>query len=192
MIKLVGNMGIIVSRKKRRELAHQPPRPDPVPQSHPGNQEPSIVTQEDVLRSNDDENESEPDEKSEASDESDPETHTNDEGFHETEPDGHDSSESSSVKSNESAKDVSDTVAKSETKATDDTTEVDKFNSAWKKVFLEDLDIKISDNVKIVRIFTSSTFTGIIWSLNKFADISFIKLDTMRLDRVIRTFRTRT
>lgn len=178
MIKLEGSMGTIVSRKRRREIS-QPPRPEPLPQSQPDNQEPSIGTQEDVLRSNDNEKESEPEEKSEASDESDSETRTNDEGFHETEPNERNSSESSSVKSSESAKDVSDTVVKSEAKTTDDTTEVDEFNSAWKKVFLEDLDVKVSDNVKIVRIFTSSTFTGIIWSLNKFSDISCIKLDTM-------------
>lgn len=183
MTKLEGSMGIVVSRKKRRAMA-QPLRPEPLPQSQPDNPESSIVTQEDVLRSNDDENESNHEEKSEASDdhESDPETHINDEGFHETEPDLPDersSSKSSSTKSNENVRDISDTEAKSETKTTNDTTEVDEFNSAWKKVFLEDLDIKISDNVNIVRIFTSSTFTGIIWSLNKFADISSVKLDTM-------------
>ena len=160
MTKLEGTMGIVVSRKKRRAMA-QPSRPEPLPQSQPDNQEPSIITQEDVLRSNDDENESDHEEKSEASDESNSETHTNDEGFHETEPDERNSSKSSSVKSNENVRDISDTEAKSETKTTNDTTEVDEFNTAWKKVFLEDLDIEISDNVKIVRIFTSSTFTGI-------------------------------
>ena len=158
-------MGIVVSRKKRRAMA-QPLRPEPLPQSQPDNQEPSIVTQEDVLRSNDDENESDHEEKSETSDdhESDSETHINDEGFRETEPDLPDernSSKSSSTNSNENVREISDTEAKSETKTTNDTTEVDEFNSAWKKVFLEDLDIKISGNVKIVRIFTSSTFTGI-------------------------------
>ena len=164
MFKHEGSMGIIVSRKKRREIA-QPARPEPLPQSQPVNQDSSTGTQEDVLRSNDDEKESDPEEKSEASDDSDSETRTNDEGFHETELDERNSSESSSVKSSESAKDLSDTVAKSEVKTTDDLTEEDEFNSVWKKVFLEDLDVKISDNVKIVRIFTSSTFTGIIWSL---------------------------
>jgi len=174
MIKHEGShisMGIIVSRKKRREMAPEPPRREPLPQSQPDNQESSTGTQEDVLRSNDEEKESDSEEKSEASDESDSETHTNDEGFDETELDERNSSESSSVKSSVSAKDVSDTVAKGETKTTDDSSEVDEFNSAWKKVFLEDLDVKISDNVKIVRIFTSSTFTGIIWSLNTFSDI---------------------
>jgi len=174
MIKREGSyisMGIIVSRKKRREMVPEPPRPEPLPESQPDNQESSTGTQEDVLRSNDDEKESDSEEKSEASDESDSETHANDEGFDETELDERNSSESSSVKSSESAKDVSDTVAKGGTKTTDNSSEVDEFNSAWKKVFLEDLDVKISDNVKIVRIFTSSTFTGIIWSLNTFSDI---------------------
>lgn len=162
MTKLEGSMGIVVSRKKRRAMA-QPLRPEPLPQSQPDNPESSIVTQEDVLRSNDDENESDHEEKSEASDDhqSDSETHTNDEEFHETELDERISSKSSSIKSNENVRDISDTEAKSETKTINDTTEVDEFNSAWKKVFLEDLDIKISGNVKIVRIFTSSTFTGI-------------------------------
>jgi len=157
-------MGIIVSRRRRRGMA-QPSRPDPLPQSQPENQEPSTATQEDVLRSNDDGNESDPGEKSDVSDERDSESSTNDEGSHESEPDEHNQSESSqSVNSNESAKDVSmDTAGKSETIATEDTTEVDEFNNDWKKVFLEDLNIKISDNVKIVRIFTSSTFTGIMW-----------------------------
>ena len=36
----------------------------------------------------------------------------------------------------------------------------DEFTKMWQRVFLEGLGIKISDNVKIVRIFTSSTFTG--------------------------------
>ena len=179
MTRLEGSMGIVVSRRKRRAMAQPAPIPEPLPQSQPDNQEPSIATQEDILRSNDDENESDHGEKSEASDESDSETHTNDEGVHETEPEERNSSKSSSVKSNENVRDISDTEEKSETKTTNDTTEVDEFNSAWKKVFLEDLDIKISDNVKIVRIFTSSTFTGIKWSLNKFADISNVKLDTI-------------
>ena len=157
----------------------QPPRPEPLPQSQPDNQEPSIATQEDVLRSNDDENESDQDEKSEVSDESNPETQTNDAGFHETEPDERNSSKSSSVKSSENVRDISDAEEKSETKTTIDATEVDEFNSAWKKVFLEDLGIKISDNVKIVRIFTSSTFTGIKYSLNKFADMTSAKRNTM-------------
>lgn len=141
----------------------QPSRPDPLPQSQPENQEPSTATQEDVLRSNDDGNESDRGEKSDVSDERDSESRSNDEGSHKGEPDEHNSSESSSVNSNESAKDVSDTAGGSETKTTEDTTEVDEFNNDWKKVFLKDLDIKISDNVKIVRIFTSSTFTGIMW-----------------------------
>lgn len=141
----------------------QPSRPDPLPQSQPENQEPSTATQEDVLRSNDDGNESDRGEKSDVSDERDSESRSNDEGSHKGEPDEHNSSESSSVNSNESVKDVSDTAGGSETKTTEDTTEVDEFNNDWKKVFLEDLDIKISDNVKIVRIFTSSTFTGIMW-----------------------------
>ena len=41
-----------------------------------------------------------------------------------------------------------------------DTLSDEEFNKAWKKGLLEDLDIAITDNVKIVRIFTSSTFTG--------------------------------
>lgn len=142
----------------------QPSRPEPLPQSQPENQEPSTATLEDVLRSNDDGNESDPGEKSEVSDERDSESRTSDEGSHKSEPDEHNQSESSqSVNSNESAKDVLDTAGGSETITTEDSTEVDEFNNDWKKVFLEDLDIKISDNVKIVRIFTSSTFTGIMW-----------------------------
>ena len=173
MTKLEESMGIIVSRKKRRAMA-LPPRPERMPQSPPDSQEPSVATQEDVLRSNDDENESDPDEKSEASDECHSETLANDEEFHENERDEHNSSESaSSAKSSEIAKDVSDIVEESETS----TTEVDEFNSAWKKVFLDELDIKISDNAKIVRIFTSSTFTGKIWSLSY--SMSFKKLVAM-------------
>ena len=79
MIKREGSyisMGIIVSRKKRMAMAPEPPRPEPLPQSQPNNQESSAGTQEDVLRSNDDEKESDSEEKSEASDESDSETHT--------------------------------------------------------------------------------------------------------------------
>ncbi|XP_015761026.1 PREDICTED: uncharacterized protein LOC107340178 [Acropora digitifera] len=40
-----------------------------------------------------------------------------------------------------------------------DTLSDEEFNKAWRKALLEDLDIAITDNVKIVRIFTSSTFT---------------------------------
>lgn len=176
MTNLAGSMGIIVSRKKRRAMAQPPRKAEPLPQSQPESQEPRIETQEDVLRSNNDENESDPEEKSEESDGSGSETQTNDEGFHENQPNERNSSRSSSVNSNESVKDVSDAMEKPEGKTTDDTTEVDEFTNAWKKVFLEDLDIKISDNVKIVRIFTSSTFTGIVWSLNKFADILCFRL----------------
>ena len=162
MTNLAGSMGIIVSRKKRRAMA-QPPKPaEPMPQSQPDNQEPRIGTQEHVIRSNDDENESGPEENSEESDGSGSETQANDERFHENEPNERDSPRSSSVNSNESMKDISDAMEKDEGKPTDDTTEVDEFTNAWKKAFLEDLDIKISDNVKIVRIFTSSTFTGLL------------------------------
>ena len=136
--------------------------------SEPHNQEPGTDSQDDrVFWSNDDENESKPEEKSEESDGSDSETHSNVEEIGENEPE-RSSSKSSSTNSNERvAADVSGTLAKEEIKTMDDTNEVDEFTNTWRKVFLGDLDMKMSDNVKIVRIFTSSTFTGIISKFNK-------------------------
>lgn len=64
-------------------------------------------------------------------------------------------------------RDILDIEVKSEIKIINDIIEVDEFNSVWKKVFLEDLDIKILGNVKIVRIFISLIFIGIKWLLNK-------------------------
>lgn len=129
--------------------------------SQPDDQEPVTDSQEDrVFGSNDDENESDPEEKSEESDGRDSETHSNDEEIGENEPE-RTSSKSSSANPNERIAEVSGTVAKKEIKTMDDTTDVDEFTNTWRKVFLGDLDMELSDNVKIVRIFTSSTFTGI-------------------------------
>ena len=122
-----------------------------------------------VCWSNDDENESEPEKKSEESDGSDSEAQSDDEGNGENEPERA-SSRSSSVNSNESVTDGSGTMAKNGTKPLDDTAGVDEFTNAWKQVFLGDLDMEVSDNVKIVRIFTSSTFTGTVSSLSTFTD----------------------
>lgn len=142
--------------------------------SQPDNQEPGIDSQEDrVFRSNEDEKESDPEEKSEESDGSDSEAQSNDEGIGENEPE-RTSSRSSSVKSKET--DGSGTTANNETKTMDDTTELDEFTDAWRKVFLGDLDMEMSDNIKIVRMFTSSTFTGIVSSLSKLTDILCIWL----------------
>ncbi|XP_078369383.1 uncharacterized protein LOC144653297 [Oculina patagonica] len=140
-------MGIILSKRRRRRRSSTP--------------EPSASSEERVSRNDDenesedekeseksqgsdseneaasqadDESESEPEEKSEKSQGSDSEAKSDDEETGENEPDGR-SSRSSSVNSNESETD------------------------AWKNVFLGKLDKEMSDNVKIVRIFTSSTFT---------------------------------
>ena len=168
-------MGIIVSRRKRREMITRQPTPEATP-SQPDNQEPGTDSQEDhVFWSNDNENESDPEKRSEESRNadsesaestkaiSDSETQSNDEGIDRDEPERTSSrSRSSSVSSNESATEVSGMMAKSEAQKIDDAIEVDEFTNTWSKVFLGDLDIKLSDNVKIVRIFTSSTFTGMM------------------------------
>lgn len=173
------SMGIIVSRRKRREIITRQPTAEPTPEatpSQPDNQEPGTDSQEDhVVWSNDNDNESDPEEKSEerrdaesesresSEARSDSETQSNDEGIGKDEPEGTSScSRSSSVNSNESVSEVSGIMAKNEAQNMDDTAEVDEFTNAWSKVFLGDLDIKLSDNVKIVRIFTSSTFTGMM------------------------------
>ena len=97
--------------------------------------------------------------KSEESDHSDTDPESND-GEEQSD---HNSTRSVSIssKSNESVKDTSSTHEISGKKSSiDEASSDEEFTKAWRKALLEDLDISISDNVKIVRIFTSSTFTG--------------------------------
>lgn len=159
-------MGAIVSRKKRTAVitsqpaaafASQPTAATAMPQ--PSNQASRTDTQPPILGSHDSENESDAEEKSEESDKSESEPESNDEDNQSE----HNSakSESLSSRSNESIKKTSSTPEVKEAKQTvDEGSSEEEFADAWRKALLEDMDINISDNVKIVRIFTSSTFTG--------------------------------
>ena len=161
-------MGAIVSRKKKTAVITSQSVPVITSQStahretatsQPGNQASRSVLKQPISGSHDNENESHAEEKSEASDKSDSEPESNDDEKQSE----NNSARSASVssRSNESVKEISITQERSETKpAADGASLDDEFTSAWRKTFLDDLDIKISDNVKIVRIFTSSTFTG--------------------------------
>ena len=151
-------MGAIVSRKKRTVVANSQPAPTSQTTAHapsePDNQASRLDTQQPVLGSHVDEND-----KSDESDKSESELESND-GENHTD---HDSvrSFSASSESNKSVKETSSTLEVSETKPMADVaSSEEEFNRAWRKALLEDLNISISDNVKIVRIFTSSTFTG--------------------------------
>ena len=107
-------------------------------------------------------NESDTEEESEARDESDSEK-SHDESNDDIHQSVHDSVREVSVssKSSESVATEASASDKSKTQSVLDgvSSDVD-FAKAWKEALLEDLDINVSDNVKIVRIFTSSTFTG--------------------------------
>lgn len=154
-------MGAIVSRKKRTVVSNSQPAPtsqttahaDATP-SEPDNQASRLNTQQSVLGSHNVEND-----LSDESDKSESEHESND-GDNHTD---HDSvrSFSASSESSRSVKETSSTVEVSETKPMiDGAYSEEEFTRAWSKALLEDLNISISDNVKIVRIFTSSTFTG--------------------------------
>lgn len=154
------NMGAIVSRRKRTTIITS--QPNPAPSSHttahdgitpsvPSNQ---ASQQPIVHESHDDDSEN-----SDENDHSDtgPESSDGEEQLDHTST----RSVSVSTKSNESVKDTSSTHENGGEKSTTDKAYSDEeFTTAWRKALLEDLDISISDNVKIVRIFTSSTFTG--------------------------------
>lgn len=152
-------MGIILSRRKKREIVVTQPSSN-VTSPQPDNQDRRQHLC-DVITFSDDESESDAEEKSEAKESrSDSETQSNGKRSSESESE-HNSSRSASVGSKGSVKNALGTVGKNNEKPSGGASEVEEFTVAWKKALLEDLDIKISDNVKIVRIFTSSTFTGI-------------------------------
>lgn len=155
------NMGAIVSRKKRTVFSNSQPALTSQTTAHaettpsePENQAHRHDTQLPDLGSHDDEND-----QSDESDKSESEPESND-GENHTD---HDSvrSFSASSESNRSVKESSSTVEVSETKPMiDGAPSEEEFTKVWRKALLEDLNINIADNVKIVRIFTSSTFTG--------------------------------
>ena len=115
-----------------------------------------------VCISHDNMNESDTEEESEARDESDSEK-SHDESNDDKNQSAHDSARELSV-SSKSSDSVSTEASASERRKTrsalDGVSSNEGFAKAWKEALLEDLDINVSDNVKIVRIFTSSTFTG--------------------------------
>ena len=120
-------------------------------------------------------NESDTEEESEARDESDSEK-SHDESNDDKNQSAHDSVRELSVSSKSSdsvttechdrvsRQSVTTEASASERSVTksvlDGVLSNEDFAKAWKEALLEDLDINVSDNVKIVRIFTSSTFTG--------------------------------
>ena len=115
-----------------------------------------------VCISHDNMNESDTEEESEARDESDSEKSLNESNDDENQS-AHDSVRELSVssKSSDSVTTEASVSERSKTRsALDGVSSNDDFAKAWKEALLEDLDINVSDNVKIVRIFTSSTFTG--------------------------------
>lgn len=159
-------MGIIVSRKKKSSpvltqpssVTHSPP-PDHFSANEDRRQHLCDVIQFD----SDDENESDFEKKLETNEsQSDLQTRRNDKMSSESEVDDHPSGSAASVSSKKTDKEDPGACAtrKNEEDLSNESTEVEEFTSYWKKALLDDLDIKISDNVKIVRIFTSSTFTG--------------------------------
>ena len=159
-------MGIIVSRKKKSSpvltqpssVTHSPP-PDHFSANEDRRQHLCDVIQFD----SDDENESDFEKKLETNEsQSDLQTQTKDKMSSESEVDDHPSGSAASVSSKKTDKEDPGACAtrKNEEDLSNESTEVEEFTSTWKKALLDDLDIKISDNVKIVRIFTSSTFTG--------------------------------
>lgn len=159
-------MGIIVSRKKKSSpvltqpssVTHSPP-PDHFSANEDRRQHLCDVIQFD----SDDENESDFEKKLETNEsQSDLQTQTKDKMSSEGEVDDHPSGSAASVSSKKTDKEDPGACAtrKNEEDPLNESTEVEEFTSTWKKALLDDLDIKISDNVKIVRIFTSSTFTG--------------------------------
>ena len=155
-------MGAIVSRKKRTVVSNSQPAPTSQTTAHaettpsePDNHASRHDAQQPVLGSHDDEN----DQSLEESDKSESEHESND-GENHTDQDSV-RSFSASLESNRSVKETSSTVEVSETKPMiDGASSEEEFTKAWRKALLEDLNISIADNVKIVRIFTSSTFTG--------------------------------
>ena len=115
-----------------------------------------------VCISHDNMNESDTEEESEARDESDSEK-SHDESNDGKNQSAHDSVRELSVssKSSDSVSTEASASERSKTRsALDGVSSNEDFAKAWKEALLEDLDINVSDNVKIVRIFTSSTFTG--------------------------------
>ena len=115
-----------------------------------------------VCISHDNMNESDTEEESEARDESDSKKSHNESNDDENQS-AHDSVRELSVssKSSDSVTTEASVSERSKTRsALDGVSSNDDFAKAWKEALLEDLDINVSDNVKIVRIFTSSTFTG--------------------------------
>ena len=159
-------MGIIVSRKKKSSpvltqpssVTHSPPS-DHFSANEDRRQHLCDVIQID----SDDENESDFEKKLETNEsQSDLQTQRNDKMSSGSEVDDHPSGSAASVSSKKTDKEDPGACAtrKNEEDPSNESTEVEEFTSTWKKALLDDLDIKISDNVKIVRIFTSSTFTG--------------------------------
>lgn len=115
-----------------------------------------------VCISHDNMNESDTEEESEARDESDSEKSHNESNDDENQS-AHDSVSELSVSSKSSDIVTTEASASERSKtrsALDGVSSNEDFAKAWKEALLEDLDINVSDNVKIVRIFTSSTFTG--------------------------------
>lgn len=115
-----------------------------------------------VCISHDNMNESDTEEESEARDESDSEK-SDDENNDDENQSAHDSVRELSVSSKSSDSVTTEASASERSKtrsALDGVSSHEDFEKAWKEALLEDLDINVSDNVKIVRIFTSSTFTG--------------------------------
>lgn len=160
-------MGTIISRKKRNAAIHSQsvaaiPGRSAEEEGTPymGNQATNQGLT--VCISHENMNESDTEEESEARDESDSEK-SHDESNDDIHQSVHDSVREVSVssKSSESVATEASASDKSKTQSVLNgvSSDVD-FAKAWKEALLEDLDINVSDNVRIVRIFTSSTFTG--------------------------------
>ena len=150
-------MGTIISRKKRTAVVTtQAVSTSETATPQLGNQG---DTEQQTQGSHDDENESDTEEKSEASDKSDSEA-SEPENNDDEKQSKHDSVRSLSVSSRSESNESVEKASKNNKSTVDGAISDEEFNSAWRKALLEDLGINISDNVKIVRIFTSSTFTG--------------------------------
>ena len=164
-------MGIIVSRKKKSapvltqssSITHSPP-PDHFSDNEDRRQHLCDVIEFD----SDDENESDSEKELETNEsQNDLDTQRDDKSSGKSEVGDHSSSHSSgsaaSVSSKETDKDDPGAcaVGKNDKDSSIKASEVEEFTIIWEKALLDDLDIKISDDVRVVRIFTSSTFTGI-------------------------------